>query len=82
MRNFDAIEKRVNAGRLSPKFELEAIGTLMVGGDYPRASSPAVGDLAMFMLTAAEKLAAIIVRLVADRDGIIEDQSRYVMRPK
>jgi hypothetical protein len=81
VRNFHAIETRVKRDDLAA-FELEAIGTLMAGGQYPSAASPAVGDLAMFLLTAADTLTATIRRLLADREQIIEDESHHVMRPK
>jgi hypothetical protein len=75
---FRAIADRVTADDLAGD-ELRAVADLMPGGRYPSIVSPELTQLAMFLLLAADALTAVRLRLHAQREAIVADQSRYVM---
>jgi hypothetical protein len=76
---FESIDDLISKADL-PTFELESLKSLVVGNRYAPPGSPELLDTATFMLTAAEKLIAIVVMLREQREAIIDAQSHYQMR--
>jgi len=75
----DAIYARLKAEDL-PTQEMESITMMLDRGRYYPSDPTTLGLIAGDMETAAEKLKAIILRLLRARAAIIDEQSHYAMK--